>query len=414
MPSPDSVLADVTGPSDSKPDDMLASRRAPANKELLLSLQQLVAVQRDELKKMKATAQQLSEAQRQVRLLEARTSKAEHERNAVQRRYESMRDVKEGLARKLETIEAQHEAELRAQLERLRPALQEHSMLIDTQQWLHESAEAERDAALAEELRLQQRAYDRKVAEIAAQWEGRLAEVSASRDDAQASVEFLRERARQLEALLHDSAQPIPGDLVRDLEHDLVSETQPHGDAHGGASTPEPGTLSHRAPPEQAGPDGRCSAHTSDSSSASEARQPPGAPYPVNFVTKAPHAANELFNPANELCALLAAVLGARGGSWLVDAAGATHGATPRSVVSLPSHCNEALRSGGDGVVGGLVDGSRDDTRWVAITEAIAEELASAEGAIFSPIILPHAVPPSLPLPPPASAAARPVRMLEL
>ena len=77
-------------------------------------------------------------------------------------------------------------------------------MLIDTQQWLHESAEAERDAALAEELRLQQRAYDRKVAEIAAQWEGRLAEVSASRDDAQASVEFLRERARQLEALLLD------------------------------------------------------------------------------------------------------------------------------------------------------------------------------------------------------------------
>ena len=99
-------------------------------------------------------------------------------------------------------------------------------------------------------------------------------------------------------------------------------------------------------------------------------------------MTKAPHAANELFNPANELCALLARA-GRTRRELPVDAAGATHGATPRSVVSLPSHCN-ALRSGGDGVVGGFVDGSRDDTRWVAITEAIAEELASG-GAIFSP-----------------------------
>ena len=91
---------------------------------------------------------------------------------------------------------------------------------------------------------------------IAAQWEGRLAEVSASRDDAQASVEFLREEranSRRYMTPLSPSR-----DLVRDLEHDLVAETQQHGGAR--REHAEPSTLSHCAP--RAGrPDGHAHAH---------------------------------------------------------------------------------------------------------------------------------------------------------
>ena len=118
------------------------------NRELLESLQQLVAVQREELKKAKNSSAELSEANRQLRLAHARVSKAEQAKTAAQNRLEMLQTSRDELQTQLQTIEARHEAELRAQLERLTPKHVFDSELVESQQWiLFKEAEDERQVA---------------------------------------------------------------------------------------------------------------------------------------------------------------------------------------------------------------------------------------------------------------------------
>ena len=134
--------------------------------------------------------------------------------------------------------------------------------------------------------------------------------------------------------------------------------------------------------------------HTSDSSSASEARQPPGAV--SRQLLKAP-AAGEVFNPANGLCALLAAVGTRR--SWpSMQPAPRT---APRRAAYVDHHCNEALAAAAmvSWVGCGWLEGRHE---WVAIRRLCPG--SSAEGAIFSPLA--SCWPPSLPLPPPLRCRA--------
>jgi len=182
-------------------------------KELIASLQQLVAVQRDELAKYRQTSNELGEAHRQIRGLQARAGRAEQERSSQQRRLDEERSAKEALQGVLDGIEARHEAELRAQLERL-CANRVDTALVDTQQWLKSSIEAERDAALAEELRLNQRAHERKLFDISHQFETRIHELTEARDKALDAAETERQRADELVALLRRTGTRVPADLA--------------------------------------------------------------------------------------------------------------------------------------------------------------------------------------------------------
>jgi len=67
--------------------------------------------------------------------------------------------------------------------------------------------------ALAEELRLQQRAYDRKLAEATKAWEQRLDELNANAAEVEAAADLHKLRADQLELLVWRAGQRIPADL---------------------------------------------------------------------------------------------------------------------------------------------------------------------------------------------------------
>lgn len=212
--SPSLVRQDSQSPSPSP-----SLTPSVVGKELVASLQQLVNVQREELTKYKASSGELAEAQRQIRMLQARLCRTEQERLSHQRRLDEERAAREGLQASLETIEARHEVELRAQLERLTSAAKAETQLLETletQQWLRNDADAERDAAFAEEMRLATRAHERKLADSTKLWEAKLGALSEERDAALAAAELQRQRADELALLLQRAGAPIPADLAHE------------------------------------------------------------------------------------------------------------------------------------------------------------------------------------------------------
>ena len=161
-------------------------------REIMDSLLRLVAVQREELVRIKSArghGPELSELQRQLKLQTVRTNKAEQERMTVQRRFEELRAHHDTLEKTLSSLDTKHAGEIeemRSKNKRdLLDALDETSRAQLAMEMLTHEAEMEREEAKNEELKLQQRAHDKETKELSISHEREVATLLASRADAE-------------------------------------------------------------------------------------------------------------------------------------------------------------------------------------------------------------------------------------
>lgn len=168
------------------------------SKEIVDSLQRLVAVQRDELARLRTAREAEPELQRQIKLLTVRASKAEQEKSLLLRRFEEAKAAREQLQRELSGIEARHSEiidEIRAQNKHeLLATLDETQRAQLAQQMLIREAEEEREAAKNEELKLQQRLHEKALRDQRVSHERELATLRAQKE----AADMARERSEQV------------------------------------------------------------------------------------------------------------------------------------------------------------------------------------------------------------------------